>query len=63
MYTVRRNILIEQYYFYFDVQCPWAIFDLVEIIYSHVCMFVCFPHPEDLLIKFLSLIQIKGREQ
>lgn len=52
MITVRVNILIKQYNFYFDVQCPSATLNLVEMIYSYVCTFVYFPHAENLLIKF-----------
>ena len=59
-YTVRRNILIEQYFLKYGVQCPWAIFDLVEMIQLHVCMSLCFPHPDNLVIKFFISNPDKG---
>lgn len=37
MYTVKANIPIKQYFyiiFYFGLQCPWAMFDLTEMLYS-----------------------------
>lgn len=63
MYTVKANTPIKQYYFYFGPQCPWAIFDLIEMLYSHVCKCVYVPHAENAFMNFLSLIRIKGREK
>lgn len=31
-YTVEEEYTVEQYFLKFGVQCPWAIFDLVEMI-------------------------------